>query len=220
MFRRASTAFLCIMSIWGATSASSLRLGLAADDAPWFCHGLNCPAFTQFASPEGVELRTYQGNLWVSTLIEGTSLDAATSTGFSRLFNYISGANAGGSKIEMTAPVAVKVFPGSGPNCVSTFKVSFFIPFAYQSPAAGPPAPTSADVFLETIPAMEVAVSEYSGFTNEAATVPKAAELAAQVQNSSSLALADDESWWFAGYDPPFRLTNRHNEVWISVKPK
>ena len=212
---------LLVMSISGASSALRGKDKLAAaEDAPWFCHGLNCPAFTQVVSPEGVELRTYQGNLWASTLIEGTSLDAATSTGFSRLFDYISGANAGSTKIDMTAPVAVKVFPGSGPNCVSTFKVSFFVPFVYQPPAAGPPAPTSADVFIETIPAMEVAVSEYSGFTSETVTIPKAAELASQVQNSSSLALADEESWWFAGYDPPYRLTNRHNEVWISVKPK
>ena len=119
----------------------------------------------------------------------------------------------------MTAPVAVKVTPGSGPNCASTFKVSFFVPLAYQT-AAGPPKPTSADVFIETIPQMQVAGSEYPGFATGKATIPKAAAEAALVANSTTVQLADGESWWFAGYDPPFRLTQRHNEVWLAVKPK
>jgi hypothetical protein len=119
----------------------------------------------------------------------------------------------------MTAPVAVKVTPGSGPNCASTFKVSFFVPFVYQT-ADGPPKPTSTDVFIETIPQMNVAVVEFSGFANQVATVQSASVLASQVVNSTTVALADGESWWFAGYDPPFRLTNRHNEVWVAVKAK
>jgi len=65
-----------------------------------------------------------------------------------------------------------------------------------------------------------VAVREYSGFASEKETVSNAAALTSQVVNSTTVALADGESWWFAGYDPPFRLTNRHNEVWVAVKAK
>jgi len=28
----------------------------------------------------------------------------------------------------------------------------------------------------------------------------------------------DDSHFFFAGYDPPFRLTNRHNEIWAIAK--
>jgi hypothetical protein len=52
------------------------------------------------------------------------------------------------------------------------------------------------------------------------ARIAKAVAEAALVANSTTVQLADGESWWFAGYDPPFRLTQRHNEVWLAVKPK
>lgn len=74
-----------------------------------------------------------------------------TTTGdiaFHRLFDYISGANEASQKIDMTAPVLNYIQPGAGPNCNSTFTVSFFVPWAYQT-EEGPPKPTSEDVFIE-----------------------------------------------------------------------
>lgn len=191
-----------------------------ASDAPWFCHDLDCPKFTQTINSEGLELRSYGSNLWSSTVVNGTSLDDATSEGFNRLFDYISGANDAKQKIDMTAPVLVKVVPGSGPNCASSFKISFFVPFAYQTPNSPPPKPTSFDVFIETIPSMDVAVAEFSGFAQQKTLIAKAAEEEVQVSNSTLVTVSDGEVWYFAGYDPPFRLTNRHNEVFIPVKPK
>ena len=48
----------------------------------------------------------------------------------------------------MTAPVLNYIQPGAGPNCNSTFTVSFFVPWLYQT-EEGPPKPTSDDVFVE-----------------------------------------------------------------------
>jgi len=201
--------------------ASSLMMASSAQStsAPWFCHGLDCPAFTNVTSTEGLELRVYETYLWSSTQIQGTSLDDATTEGFNRLFAYISGDNEAGQKIDMTSPVLVKTVPGSGPNCVSTFTVSFFVPFTYQT-SVGPPKPTSSLVYIETIPSMEVAVNEFGGFAEQKTIIAQAAVEQAAVSNSSQVVNADGENWWYAGYDPPFRLTNRHNEVWIQVAAK
>ena len=46
----------------------------------------------------------------------------------------------------MTAPVTVKVVPGAGPNCESTFTVSFYVGAEY---AENPPKPTNPDVFIQ-----------------------------------------------------------------------
>jgi len=211
MFRRiCSTALLL----------AYLAIALASE-APWFCHDLDCPAFTQTTSADGLELRSYASNKWSSTVVNGTSLDDAMTTGFDRLFEYISGANDAQASIDMTAPVLVKVTPGAGPNCASSFKVSFFVPFKYQSPSGPfPPKPTSDLVFIETIEAMNVAVAEFSGFAQQKTIIAKAAEEEQLVANSTEMVASEGEEWFFAGYDPPFRLTNRHNEVFIPVEHK
>lgn len=46
------------------------------------------------------------------------------------------GANEGGERIAMTAPVRVLLFPGAGPFCENRFTISFFVPFDLQ--ARGP----------------------------------------------------------------------------------
>lgn len=62
--------------------------------------------------------------------------DTAMRGSFMKLFDYISGANSAKAKIPMTAPVLTKVEPGQGPNCESTFTMSFYNPYNYQVHAA------------------------------------------------------------------------------------
>jgi hypothetical protein len=95
--------------------------------------------------------------------------------------------------------------------------VSFFVPFAYQDGSV--PEPTSPLVYIEHREPLQVAVSEFGGFAPQAEIIAKAALLEGEVEDSPSLDLdpAYPDIWFFAGYDPPFRLTNRHNEVWVPV---
>lgn len=163
-------------------------------------------------------MRHYDSLLWASTNVSGVSIEAAGDVAFGRLFGYISGANAAGTAVDMTAPVLNRVVPGAGPNCNSTFTISFFTPYALQTDA-GPPAPTADDVFVGTIGPLAVAVAEFPGFAHDDDIVAHAAALEEAVEAADGLAMdaAFGDSWWFAAYDSPYRLTNRHNEVWVPV---
>jgi hypothetical protein len=112
----------------------------------------------------------------------------------------------------MTAPVTCVVTPGQGPNCNSTFLVSFFVPFAFWNDT---PAPSDPNVFVYELPARTVGVVQFTGFTDSFQTfVPYIEQLGATLE-AMGLAFQDVEIT--ANYDPPFRVFNRHNEVWITV---
>lgn len=192
-----------------------------AEESPWYYHGLDGPAFTNYTVSDGtIEIREYPAQQWVSTDIEGTQFDVAQNKGFDMLFDYISGENEGKVTIDMTTPVLTFVQPGEGPNCASVFTVSFFVPYEYQTPD-GPPKPTNPDVYVNSIGPLTVAVDEFSGYALEPEILTRTAKLSTAVDDADGISLDKTEEfvdkWWEAGYDPPFRVTGRHNEVWVPV---
>ena len=120
----------------------------------------------------------------------------------------------------MTVPELTKGLPGAGPNCNTAFTVPFFVSFKYQTDAA-PPTPIGPLVYTSTIEPMDVAVSEFGGFPKDKEYIAKAALLMQQVDNDMEQKKdsnsAVEGSWCAVGYDPPFRLSNRHNEVWVKL---
>ena len=137
---------------------------------------------------------------------------APTLQGFNRLFAYIGGANADGAKVPMTAPVAVDVAPGAGPTCGSNFTVSFFVP---QDGGAPAPAPSSALVFFQNLPVRDVYVASFGGWASQAKVIKQAAALSQALAAAGVSVDAQDEGFTVAQYDSPFRLADRHNEVWL-----
>ena len=57
--------------------------------------------------------------------------------------------------VDMTIPVTIKVEPGEGPNCESSFTMSFYLPVEYQE---NPPKPTNPALFVEERPELTVYV--------------------------------------------------------------
>eukprot|EP00879_Flechtneria_rotunda_P000469 GHRR01000570.1.p1 GENE.GHRR01000570.1~~GHRR01000570.1.p1 ORF type:complete len:236 (+),score=52.48 GHRR01000570.1:86-793(+) len=198
-----------------------LLCGIAscAADAPWFCHELDCPNYsvvknlTEVNPP--VELRRYEAGKWASTVVAGAKYDKAVAKGFWRLFKYISGNNEESAKVEMTAPVTVRVIPAQGPFCEDNFTISFFVPFAFQS---NPPKPSQEEVFIQHLPAQEVYVRGFGGWATGSTYVQEAANLTQDLEDSGYDINTDH--FYTAGYDSPFRLRNRHNEIWIPAAKK
>lgn len=109
----------------------------------------------------------------------------------------------------MTAPVATKIVPGAGPNCENTFTVSFYIPTEHQE---NPPKPTDQDVFIEEWPEMHVYVKSFGGFAKEQDWLSEAEKLTEAIADKDKI---NPNYWFSAGYNSPFQLIGRTNEIWL-----
>ena len=79
------------------------------------------------------------------------------------------------------------------------------------------PAPTDETVFLQTLPALDAYVASFAGYATGSIYLDKAKET---VQALEDAGVELDTSYFYtAGYDSPFRLRNRHNEVWLLAAP-
>ena len=153
--------------------------------------------------------------MWISTVVSGLSYTDEVKTAFMKLFGFISGANNQKVKIDMTAPVLTMVSPGEGPNCVSNFTVSFYFPWKYQN-TTFLPQPTDDTLFVQRSNAMTVAVRSFGGFAKDEDITQNVAALGQDL--TAHKIVFQEKPYSSAGYDSPFHVFNRHNEVWLTVK--
>ncbi|XP_028295576.1 heme-binding protein 2 isoform X2 [Gouania willdenowi] len=180
-----------------------------------FSTGLQQPKYSgEDKQASDYEKRTYEATQWVSTCVTDMQMDAALSTGFRRLFSYIQGSNHSKVKVEMTTPVSCLVEPGAGPACESQFTVSFYVPEEHQE---NPPQPKDPLVFVEHRKEFTAYVRTFGGFANEAMRREELLKLVESLKRDGVEHV--DQPFYIAGYDSPFKLTNRRNEVWILQKP-
>jgi hypothetical protein len=226
----ACTAALVAFATLAAFAGGLISAGAAAPPAaaaPWFCHGLECPAFKTVGTGGGVdgrppyEVREYERSVWASTRVEAYTLATAQAAGFKRLFAYISGSNAKNASIPMTAPVltAVPPAPPAGPFCAANWTISFLVPAEHR---AHPPRPADPAIFISTLPAGSFYVGSRGGWAWEAdsAVARAAAALVDAARADGRPASLKKAAVFVAGYDPPFRLRGRHTEVWVAVPPE
>jgi len=203
-----------------APNTSSMMNVAASDEQskfqpPWFCHGIDCPAYTVLNAKNETtaqlwEERLYPASFWTETYVSGLDYDKAMTTGFQRLFRYISGDNEKKMKVAMTAPVTSYITPGAGPFCEDFFNISFYVPNDLQGMA---PMPSEQDVHSIKRDEMRVFVTAFPGFSSIEKIRAAATSLGENlVKHGEEF---DTEHIYFAGYDSPFRFFNRHNEVWL-----
>lgn len=76
------------------------------------------------------------------------------------------------------------------------------------------PAPSDSAVFVEDTPAFDAYVVSYGGWQTTAKFTSHAAELSQALQEKGVSVRGD--AYYAVGYDSPFRLLHRHNEVRLS----
>lgn len=202
-----SLVSLFVVVLMAFAEAKSIR------DEPKFCHGLECPHFITVNKTDKYELRCYKEDYkWASTIVAGYEYDKAVEMGFMRLFNYIEGENVPKKKIPMTAPVAVEIQPGQGPFCKNNFTINFFVPFEDQE---DPAPPTSKDVYISTLKGFCAYVKVYGGYSNIDEVQKYSEELSEELVKDGLGDSFRKDIFFYAGYDSPFRVVDRHNEIWF-----
>ncbi|NP_001089137.1 heme binding protein 2 S homeolog precursor [Xenopus laevis] len=199
---------LSLLSLCG--TAVRAEEGASTDGKfPEFCGDRECPKFHLVQQYDSFELRAYEGTQWVTTELDDGFLGFGMVTSFRRLFNYISGKNSQGIKIEMTVPVLMQ-YPSKDTGRNAT--MSFFL-----SPSlVNPPQPLDPAVHLENSPPLSVYVLSFGGYALDYDYKKKAKALAEKLGNQGLS--FDDSVRTTAGYNDPFTLLNRHNEVWYKAK--
>jgi len=184
------------------------------------CEHEDCPLFKRVWGNQSFEVRQYAPARWARTNVSSHSFAAAVNVGFERLFRYIAGDNALNATIPMAAPVTTEVVPGEGPFCESTFVVGFYCPHKYQAPNPPPPSPSSSDIYLFDAPPTTKAVYKFPGYAmtwhQVLPAILQCVDFIETELEPMGLAYVPNIET-VAGYDPPFKVNNRHNEIWIDV---
>ena len=153
-----------------------------------------------------LEVRRYPEALTASVLKPGTTYKEVSNSGFRSLAGYIFGGNAEDMKIAMTAPVHMEMGADSS-------RMRFVMPEGLTMDSL--PAPKDPNVKLERVPEEVLAVLRFGGFADDKKIAARAEELLQQVQAAGLEAIGPVR---FLGYDPPWQLVARRNEVVVAVR--
>jgi len=146
------------------------------------------------------ELRQYESMMLATTNLGPASYDEKASQGFRTIASYIFGKNKSNEKIAMTAPVIYHA------DSIST--LSFVVPRSKTKESM--PVPIDQNLtFVVQAPKL-LAVLDFGGFINDEKLAARMAELKKAVLKEG---FQIKGKGYFFGYNPPWQLIGRKNEV-------
>ena len=202
---------LVVRTGWLAGAVAACLL-ITADPAM----AIETPNYKVVSKQGDFELRDYPAQTVAEVVVDGDQ-KGAVQLGFRRLAGYIFGANAGGQKISMTAPVG-QTPRANGPTSPSAlgarqWTVRFDMPRDLDLSAL--PKPKDASIRLLTLPPSRIASVRFAGLMSDSAAAKQTAALLAYIKTDGLKAAGPPT---LAQYDPPWTLWFlRRNEVLIPV---
>jgi len=162
--------------------------------------------YTVVLPNEEFEIRFYPSATLATVYSEAKTYKELSGPGFRKLAGYIFGGNESETKISMTSPVQMNIND-------SISEMSFVMPTGYNLDNL--PKPNDAKVIVHKTKDEYVAAIKFGGFASDK-----------DIQNYSeklkNLLLAKGIIYYgnfrFLGYNPPFQLVGRRNEIIVSVK--
>ena len=151
-----------------------------------------------------VEIREYPSLILAQTALKKSDYDEEGSNGFRTVAGYIFGGNKSQQKIAMTAPVIMTMGDSAS--------MSFVMPSEYNMQDL--PAPSNNQVKLIQENAKILAVIRFGGYSSSEKIQKYADQLYLELKNNK---LETRGKLLYMGYNAPWDVTNRRNEVAIEL---
>jgi hypothetical protein len=154
---------------------------------------------------ENFEIRFYPAATMAMISSTAKSYRDLGNSGFSKLAKFIFGGNSEKKQIAMTSPVHMDIS-----DTGST--MAFVLPSTYNK--SNLPKPNDPGISIITSEPEYVAVIQFAGFANTASINKHRAMLENALKNKG---LSYYGNFRYLGYNPPFQLFGRRNEVIVAL---
>lgn len=161
-------------------------------------------AYTVVRSYDDFEIRDYEASLFTSVKLPTGKYEQASGKGFSKLAGYIFGDNEAKEKIAMTSPVTMSL--------EDSMTMMFLVPGKFKKEDL--PVPNQKDIEFKEVPAKRVAAIRFGGWANSEKIEKYKQKLMAALDREG---ISYSTNFYFYGYNPPFELINRRNEVIVEL---
>lgn len=152
----------------------------------------------------GFEIRLYPDVNFSVVTMPKKSYKEVSGSGFRVLAGYIFGGNEDKKSIAMTTPVSMEMG--------DTMRMKFMIPEAYEIKDL--PKPNDSTIQFETQSQRIIAALRFGGWANDEKLAEKQQELSDLLAKEG---IKHTGKFIFLGYNPPFEVINRRNEMTVEV---
>lgn len=157
---------------------------------------------------QNFEIRFYPSATMATISSDAKTYKELSGSGFRKLAGYIFGGNEDGTQIAMTSPVHMNVN-----DTLST--MSFVMPSSYTEDNL--PKPNDSGVQLSTTDEEYVAVIRFGGFASDQDLKNYSGKLKTILKEKGIASIGNPR---YLGYNPPYQLVGRRNEIIISIEWK
>jgi len=157
---------------------------------------------------QNFEIRFYPSATFATIKSDAKTYKELSGPGFQKLAGYIFGGNEDKTQISMTSPVQMDIN-----DTVST--MSFVMPSTYNQ--ANLPKPNNPDVILKETEDEYVAAIQFGGFASDKELKLYSEKLQDILKGKGMKPIGNPR---FLGYNPPFQLVGRRNEIIIPIEYK
>jgi hypothetical protein len=156
---------------------------------------------------DAFEIRSYEASLFTSVKLSTNEYKEGSSKGFSILAGYIFGGNETKEQIAMTSPVSMSLD--------DTMTMMFMVPKKFDKNSL--PKPDQSQVEFREEPAKTMAAITFGGWSDDAKIDKYKKKLITALESEG---ISYTNKFYFLGYNAPFEVFNRKNEVVVELEKR